>query len=235
MAFRRAPSADSSAVDPVDFELYAEVPSHRRARGGDGGEEGTGSRSLRILHNAHIRDLRTLFSLRSRTAIASKGRTTTNPVEAAMRERAEEAAHAAAEHHILQMKRRLAVHLYENFAKADADVSLELDWDEWKAWFGRKDTSNPLFDTGYAHVVAGHAYVAAAGGPAGAAGIAAHEISQANPRPADQRVGTDEDGRRQSRHTPTGRRWVAGRGVPDGGRGQLLWKHWDGHRVDGSG
>ena len=146
MAFRRAPSASASQVDPVDFESYAQLPSHRRGRGA--GEEGASSRQLHILHKAHTRDMRALLSLRSKTAIASKGRTTSNPIEAAMRERAEEAAHAAAEQHLLGMKRRLEVHLFENFAKADADISLELDWDEWLAWFGRKDTSNPLFVAG---------------------------------------------------------------------------------------
>jgi len=145
MAFRRAPSASASQVDPVDFESYAHVPSHRRERGD---EEGSSSRQLHILHKAHTRDMRALLSLRSKTAIASKGRTTSNAVEAAMRERAEEAAHAAAEQHLLGMKRRLEVHLFENFAKADANLSLELDWDEWVAWFGRKDMSNPLFVAG---------------------------------------------------------------------------------------
>jgi len=122
MSFRRLPSA-SSNVDPVDFEAYARVPNHRLVHAG-ADERHHHGREQQIMHKARTRDVRALLNLRSKTAVISKGVTTGNPVEAAMRERAEESAHTAAERQILQMKRRLAINSLENFAKADQSVAI---------------------------------------------------------------------------------------------------------------
>jgi hypothetical protein len=144
--FRRVPSAASSVPDPVDFEAYANAPSHRRAD--LSGEEAVAhNRSMQIVHKARAREMRVLLSLRHKTAQASKGQTTDNKIENTMRERAEEAVHAAAENHIKQLKRRLSLHAHDYFARADKDWSGTIDLDEWMEAFGTNNVYNPLNDS----------------------------------------------------------------------------------------
>ena len=132
--------------DPVDFEQWAGVSSHRHQR--DPAQEAQHERKFQIVQRARARDMRVLLSLRSQTALMGKGTTTENKVEHAMRQRAGEAAHEAAERHLQQLKRRLAQHAAKWFAVADRDDSGEVDWDEWVAAFGAESSTNPLWDAG---------------------------------------------------------------------------------------
>ena len=146
MAFRRVPSAASQKPDPVEFEAYAHLASHRRSHGLE--DDSVHDRSLQILKQARTRDMRVLLNLRHKTATVSKGSTTTNKIENTMQTRAEESAHLAAEHHIQQLKRRLASHAVDYFARADKDWSGKIDINEWIEAFGGSDTKNPLWNAG---------------------------------------------------------------------------------------
>jgi len=123
-SFRHAPSASATPADPVDYEAYAHVPHHRKVPSGD--ESARRERSLQIISKARTRDMRVLISLRAKTAQVSKGQTSANPIEDAMRMRADEATHAAAEKVMWNLKRRLASHAYDNFANADANASVSV-------------------------------------------------------------------------------------------------------------
>lgn len=133
-----------ASVDPVDYEAYAHVATHRKAPAGDE----VAQREFQVISKARTRDMRVLLSLRAKTAQVSKGKTTGNVVESSMRQRAEDAAHAASELHVWNLKRRLAAHAYDTFARADENVSGDLDFDEWVEAFGQNSANNPLFDAG---------------------------------------------------------------------------------------
>jgi len=145
-SFARVPSAATTKPDPVEYQSWAHLPSHRRQR--DLAEEAQHERRLQAINKARTRDMRVLLSLRTQTANISKGVTTTDSVEHTMRARADEAAHKAADAHITQLKRRLVRHAETYFALADKDTSGELDFDEWVHFFGSNRSENPLYDAG---------------------------------------------------------------------------------------
>ena len=144
--FKRLPSNASSFADPMDFEAWSNVKSHRLKR--DPAEDEQHDKKFQALEKSRTRDMRVLLSLRSQTAQISKGATTDDKVEHTMRTRAEEAAHAAADRHIQQLKRRLAQNATKNFVISDKDDSGELDFDEWVAAFGQEHSDNPLVNAG---------------------------------------------------------------------------------------